>query len=441
VISALDVSIVITSSTFLSNYLSKTSCTAETLPKYRGGVATLYLSEITLRGNTFANNSAGENECSGGGAISILGGTVRIGSNNNFFNNTAGYGGELSAMIDTAILFMGHGNTFARNRASFGGAVHGDMLEYFRAATYHAVYQENIATRDGGALHLLDTPEVAFSDRTLFVRNLALLGNGGALFAKRSALELRYVDADYGVRVDSNSAPEGGGGFLFWIGTQPQMQSSAMPSSGGWAKWGPVIATPPERVHVMSPELEGSYPGKLLPSLGVSLSDFYGQRARLGSEADSALSVSERDTITASVDGASLNGRVIVPLVDGWANFTNLELHSLPGTYLLHFSFVSRSTSSIVVEASFSFRLEECPDGKGLDARLMSCEDCAPGSYRNGSSRSRVCGLCSRGTYQWHAGASKCEPCDVGSVSVDGAATCQMCLNGYIAGVSHVNTM
>jgi hypothetical protein len=112
------------------------------------------------------------------------------------------------------------------------------------------------------------------------------------------------------------------------------------------------------------------YPGKVLPVLAVSLTDFYQQRVRAGSVAQQSV---DADVISASVDDGSLNGRVILPLVDGWANFTDLVVRSMPGSYNLRFTFLSRTASSTVLDRTLSLKLGDCPAGMGFDAHLVSC--------------------------------------------------------------------
>ena len=180
------------------------------LPGVDGGAPFIADNTLTLRGNTFLNNSAYaggvltvmasnltlNRKYYGGGALIVRNSTLNL-TGNTFQNNFAGYvGGALFAQDSTLNLT---GNTFQNNNAGRkGGAVcvFGGTINLTRNT-----FQSNSASR-GGALYAGKKGTLNLTENT-FQNNIAT--NGGALFVYQSTLDLT------GNTFQNNSAANSGG--------------------------------------------------------------------------------------------------------------------------------------------------------------------------------------------------------------------------------------
>lgn len=117
---------------------------SENLAHYGGGIC-FHLGSLTITGNTkFAHNCADQ-----GGGIYIYSSKMFIMSNNVlFFNNTARYGGAMTA---ADVFMLEYSGTFLNNSAQYGGAL---VLKNTTAIAKETVITGNHANISGGGIVL-----------------------------------------------------------------------------------------------------------------------------------------------------------------------------------------------------------------------------------------------------------------------------------------------
>ena len=166
---------------------------------YLGGAMYEDECKSTIRGCTFSNNSAGGS----GGGLRISGGTPSVAGCTFERNSAADRGGAMyisSESNPTAVNCL-----FDRNSSKDGGALH-----VYRASPHvnDCIFQENSATRDGGAMCNLSGTGAnsLLVTNCLFVDNLAT-GKGGAIYNASNANPKVSV---FCCTFSSNSATNGG---------------------------------------------------------------------------------------------------------------------------------------------------------------------------------------------------------------------------------------
>ena len=187
----------------------------------RGGALFVEHSTLTLTGNTFQHNSAGN-----GGALYVWYGTFNF-TGNTFQNNSAGSWGGALYVEDGTFTFTG--NTFQYNSAVyFGGALY---AEYKGDGTFNFTgntFQYNSAGRFGGALDVRSST-FNFTGNTFQYNSAGL--SGGALSVLHGTLNFIGNTFQYNSAGSSGGALSAQGGTCNFTGNTFQNNSAG--GSGG----------------------------------------------------------------------------------------------------------------------------------------------------------------------------------------------------------------
>eukprot|EP00899_Mesostigma_viride_P008438 jgi/Mesvir1/17596/Mv08828-RA.1 len=335
------------------------------------------------------------------GAVFASSGSAFRSSGSLFLSNTADISGGALHGEDAGISSVA--DVFEGNQAEvYGGAV--ALFGEARLSSVNAIFQGNRARGFGGAVLIGRQSSALFTSadgskgdaggHCVFSRNSA--ESGGALYldegASADALHLR------GCQCNNNSALAGGGGVL-WArvrlnvtcrdGTVASAHTGCDSWSGNTARYGHNAATSAASLSIhpaTAPPADAVFrSGQVLPPISVDVLDGYSQRVVSGAGA------------LVSVDGAppGLTGKLLQASVNGRAEFGDLVLSALPGTYTVSF-------------ASAGVR--------GTNVRLR-VRACIPGEVRRASN---ACERCDPPLFSWRPQNRQCELCPPEAICLGG---------------------
>ena len=171
---------------------------------YGGGVSAWEGSNVYISGNTtFSGNSASEN----GGGVSAYSSNVTISGNTTFSGNSASMGGGGVRVWKRSNVYISGNTIFSNNSAGVDGggvSVHEISRVYISENT---TFSGNSARYDGGGVSALDSSNVNISGNTTFSGNSAWTDGGGV-----SALDSSNVYISGNTTFSRNSARYGDGG-------------------------------------------------------------------------------------------------------------------------------------------------------------------------------------------------------------------------------------
>eukprot|EP00792_Barthelona_sp_PAP020_P001230 TRINITY_DN11969_c0_g1_i1.p1 TRINITY_DN11969_c0_g1~~TRINITY_DN11969_c0_g1_i1.p1 ORF type:complete len:1006 (-),score=228.60 TRINITY_DN11969_c0_g1_i1:206-3055(-) len=120
-----------------------------------------------------------------------------------------------------------------------------------------------------------------------------------------------------------------------------------------------------------------------------------------------------REVFLTSVDAdLALQGNMSIISTNGFANFSNVQLHGDPGNYDIF------ASSAGLNPAKFQVTIDFCVEGLGFDAETNQCYECPVGTYSSDSSED-PCINCEIGTWTSSKRSSECYPCPIGTYRND----------------------
>jgi hypothetical protein len=218
--------------------------------------------------------------------------------------------------------------------------------------------------------------------------------------------------------LQSNRAPLGAGGAVFWRYISPTDLSSTTANNS--ALWGDTVASLPDRLaYEASPECSAQRSGQPLScNATVLLQDSYNQTAQTFDSVATGLIVP-----TAAFSGAT----VLLPVHGKFFIGPALTVR-LPPSYSVQASLqvqVALGGKDVLLTVSpFTLNTAECGAGWYQDTQLQVCRECAQGSV-TAQSGLTTCDTCAPGRAQNVTGATKCFDCPKGRYSKEsGSSTC-----------------
>eukprot|EP00899_Mesostigma_viride_P008437 jgi/Mesvir1/17595/Mv08827-RA.1 len=422
-----------TASVFASNRAEKGSG-AGGVARVEGGSTLLRSMGCEYRGNRAATM---------GGALFLISGAGMDSIGDVFQNNSAVLGGALYADLGSSLnitgagfvgndasraggaMFASGGSACVATRCVYAGNYAGEVagaayVEDASITSNGCVYEGNRAVGDGGALGLYGAA-VLTSLNTMHVGNAAG-ARGGALFVGVGSAAVLVTDNGT-EGVDAMDAPaatspcafrtnlaqrgvsrcppparmpvqrqlriKGGGGVL-WApinlviacpdGSIRTANTGCAGWSGNTARYGNNAATSAVTLSIANstvvPEFIEFRSGQVLATIGVSLLDAYNQE--VASEVGALVSVKNAPP--------GLTGKLLQASVNGRAEFDDLVLTALPGTYTVSFA------SAGVRGTSVQLRVRACVPGEVRRAS-NACERCDPPLF-SWRPQNRQCELC-----------------------------------------------
>jgi predicted outer membrane repeat protein len=193
------------------------------IASYAGGVLYGSGSTMELTNCYFMNNMAG----SGGGGIAVVGSNLHLrawkDSNQSPFtiqgNHATGNGGFMEASNSIITIDQYH---FKNNSAQYGGALFmwntQLMLMGSSNHTIPIVFENNIATVNGGVINSNENSIIATSNGTFMFRNNMASYAGGVLYGSSSTMELTNC-------YFMNNVAGSGGGGIFVVGSNLHLRA------------------------------------------------------------------------------------------------------------------------------------------------------------------------------------------------------------------------
>jgi predicted outer membrane repeat protein len=315
----------------------------------------------------------------------------------NFTSNRAAAGGGMSCSACNSIeirgcLFNGNAGTES------GGAL---MLWDSCGHIVDTDFTSNLATLSGGGLYFSSACDLIV-ERCFFAGNIARQGSGASMWISGS---LNATVSDN--RFVNNTAPNGGGGAVFWVVTsgmgEPQGLENIYLSGNNTALYGDAIATDEYKLVLDSSNtyVVTDYTTSYVPPLAVYVVDFYGQV--LLTQSSSVVVASVLSSSAWCYDSVGyVTGGFVLPVSGGVSNFTALSVYCSPGY-------------------SMSINMTCTTENAFLSTYLdMSFRSCETGEYYGDN----ICTMCEHGTYSLT---------DPSSISLSGLKdVCKECPSGSL---------
>ena len=175
---------------------------------------------VVLRENNFLNNCrlCSNGRCDGynyqgtrcyGGGVFVQRSNLSISGNTTFSNNSARYGGGVSAWHSSNVNISGN-TTFSGNSASYGGGVSARDSSNVDISG-NTLFSDNSANYSGGGVSAWYSSNVNISGNTTFSSNSANYHDGGGVSVYRG-----NVNISGNTTFSGNSARRNGGGVSAW---------------------------------------------------------------------------------------------------------------------------------------------------------------------------------------------------------------------------------
>lgn len=335
-------SVQLLNNTFLANTVGNGVAIA------RGGGASMFSSNVVVRGATFLGNSAPI-----GGGLAF---TAITPAEAALIEN---YAGSSLSVQQTLIQ-----NNVALDTA---GGVYVDTAPV--AGFVGVSLLNNRATNNGGALAVLNS--ASFLSDCIVVGNEAAHGNGAALFLQSSPANISAST------ISHNTCPQGGGGAVYWERSKIQSISAALPHftssssrTGNAAAFGADLASEPFSIvfsNRSAADFLQTSSAAIWPTPVVAVLDYYNH------------TVTNQRLVVSASPAADFAGDVAVFTVEGIASFSDLILRSIPS---------SRSSCSFSVTTALGQALQ-------TDTIVLQAASCSMNTYF--SNQTRVCESCPTG--------------------------------------------
>jgi predicted outer membrane repeat protein len=310
-----------------------------------------------------------------------------------FRDNYAYFGGAITTG-DVLVVDIS-GSMFIRNRGNLGGAVG------INSATTVTVFETNFIDNFGdiGGALFINVGSTTNLTSVVFDSNRCN-GGGGALalyysdslmtgcsFTNNTSLgsgSAVYLDGSVSILVNNNFSLNSvieGGGALFWRESSSMKEPSGLTNSllnhfnGNKASYGPNWATQGCALHTPASRINITTYGVPIPTLLVTLLDWYQQIVNTDSQTSLEVIVSSARTCNGLVGYAT--GGLTEVLSNGVANFSSMQVYCAPGSSLsLTFQAVDnfQITGEIIV-----LQFRSCVRGEYYSAQ--ECVACEVGTY------------------------------------------------------------
>ena len=449
-----------------------TSVDENGLKRGGGGAISALFCNIVLHGALLVHNTA---EAGDGGALLLQDESKLMTTEGCIFANNSAPSGSGGAIMCNKCksVNLTNGTLFEKNTArKCGGAI--GLLNPISQLMHSSgsLFKGNVAdSGDGGAVFMVDDNMKSnwkSNDGDVFYRNQASTGYGGALFAAGMKVIL-----DIKTSCVNNTAPNGGGGCIFWDPLANSIESTLWVSrapvlathilfdnSNNTAAFGNNIATSAASlgIYFNDKSLRPMAPpsgGILDPQPQAKIFDYYGNIV-LGRllEGVSGLNVHCSNDSTGYIFGERIPA---IDSISGTLSYTTLSLGGIPGRGPYTLRFVATYSSDPVgvlrrVEEPMPHQpvlawIRNCSFGQYMSSNqcvdippgweVANCtstgiackaiQRCAAGKYWTAiDGETPLCNLCPAG-YSSPEGSSECEVCGKGRYSRLPGKTCEQC--------------
>jgi hypothetical protein len=415
-----------------------------------GGGVGCDTSYVAFTRTTVAHNLAVARESAMGGGVLSSACSLEI-TESNFTSNRAVRGGGAVSCRSTQMTgrlgLNARTARFESSEAKFGGALYLSSCPTNLSASSVLLNNTALGGTDaqeslcagrggGGAIYLVGSAGLELNG-CVVADNRALNGDGGALLLKPSSSNVSVALTNAAASAyQRNSAPAGGGGVIYSAPTDGSRLAVSVasgislsgPAANNSAAYGNDVATPAVELRVLVNTMTAQTQSarvQLRGNLSFVLLDAFNRTVTTDDN-------STRVLVSAANPLVALLGALQIPLTNGTANVTNLQIDAPPGSQpLLTFS------TGIFGQTSpppLQFLMRTCTPGE-FTQDLLRCVQCPLGRASSNGDVSQ-CSACNNGEFQNATGQSTCLPCAAGRFSganVAGAAVCSDCPEGRAA--------
>jgi hypothetical protein len=237
-------------------------------------------------------------------------------------------------------------------------------------------FTSNLASLSGGGLYFSGAYDLVVK-RCVFAGNIAWQGSGASMWISGS---LNATVSDN--RFVNNTAPNGGGGAVFWVVTSgmgvPQGLENNVLSENNTALYGETVATDEYKLVLDSSNtyVVTDYTTSYIPPLVVYVVDFYGQVVRTQSSTVVVASVLSSSTWCYDSVGY-VTGGFVLPVSGGVSNFTAMSVYCDPG-YFMPIN-LTCTTENAFLSTYFEMSFRSCETGEYYGDHI--CTMCEDGTY------------------------------------------------------------